>query len=61
MDQDRFKVQWKNLRITGASYSSLSNWLEAISHLRDSGVSDEDITNLLRTFKDSKKNNEGIL
>ncbi len=50
MSRDTFKKIWKELRVAGVSYSSLNGWLQAISKLRNSGLSDGDITTILRHF-----------
>ena len=47
MSRDTFKKIWKELRVAGVSYSSLNDWLQAISKLRNSGLSDGDITTIL--------------
>ena len=47
MNRDTFKNQWKELRVAGVTYSSLNEWLKIISKLKESGISDEEITNLL--------------
>ena len=41
---------WKELRVAGVSYSSLNDWLQAISKLRNSGLSDGDITTILENL-----------
>ena len=48
MDRDTFKNQWKELRVAGVTYSSLTEWLKIISKLKESGISDEEITTLLK-------------
>ena len=48
MNRDTFKNQWKELRVAGVTYSSLNEWLKIISKLKESGISDEEITNLLK-------------
>jgi hypothetical protein len=48
MNRDAFKNQWKKLRVAGVTYGSLNEWLEIISKLKESGISDEEITNLLK-------------
>jgi hypothetical protein len=48
MDRDTFKNQWKELRVAGVTYSSLTAWLKIISKLKESGISDEEITTLLK-------------
>ena len=51
MSRDTFKKIWKELRVAGVSNSSLDGWLQAISKkLRNSGLSDGDITTILRHF-----------
>ena len=50
MSRDIFKQIWKELRVAGVSYSSLNGWLQAISKLRKSGLSDEDITTILKNL-----------
>jgi|TARA_B110000438_G_scaffold134270_1_gene129957 hypothetical protein len=50
MDRDTFKNQWKELRVAGVTYSSLTEWLKIISKLKESGISDEEITTLLKGF-----------
>ena len=55
MGRDTFKKIWKELRAAGVSYSSLNDWLQAISKLRKSGLSDEDITTILKNL--SKEDN----
>ena len=47
MSRETFKKIWKELRVAGVSYSSLIDWLQAISKLRNSGLSDGDITTIL--------------
>ena len=48
MNRDTFKNQWKELRVAGVTYGSLNEWLKIISKLKESGISDEEITNLLK-------------
>jgi hypothetical protein len=48
MDRDTFKNQWKELRVAGVTYSSLTEWLKIIFKLKESGISDEEITTLLK-------------
>ena len=48
MSRDTFKNQWKELRVAGVTYSSLNEWLKIISKLKESGISDEEITTLLK-------------
>ena len=48
MSRDEFKNQWKELRVAGVTYSSLTEWLKIISKLKESGISDEEITTLLK-------------
>ena len=55
MSRDTFKKNWKELRVAGVSYSSLNDWLQAISKLRNSGLSDGDITTILKNL--SKEDN----
>ena len=55
MSRDTFKKIWKELRVGGVSYSSLNDWLHAISNLRNSGLSDGDITTILKNL--SKEDN----
>ena len=50
MSRDIFKQIWKELRVAGVSYSSLNDWLQAISKLRNSGLSDGDITTILENL-----------
>ena len=50
MDRDTFKNQWKELRVAGVTYSSLTEWLKIIFKLKESGISDEEITTLLKGF-----------
>ena len=51
MSRDTFKKIWKELRVAGVSYSSLIDWLQAISKLRNSGLSDGDITTILKNLR----------
>ena len=55
MTRDKFKQIWQELRVAGVSYSSLNDWLQVISKLRKSGLSDEDITTILKNL--SKEDN----
>ena len=55
MSRDIFKQIWQELRVAGVSYSSLNDWLQVISKLRKSGLSDEDITTILKNL--SKEDN----
>ena len=55
MSRDKFKQIWQELRVAGVSYSSLNDWLQVISKLRKSGLSDEDITTILKNL--SKEDN----
>ena len=55
MSRDTFKKIWKELRVAGVSYSSINDWLQAISKLRNSGLSDGDITTILKNL--SKEDN----
>ena len=55
MSRETFKKIWKELRVAGVSYSSLYDWLQAISKLRNSGLSDGDITTILKNI--SKEDN----
>ena len=48
MNRDAFRNQWKELRVAGVTYGSLNEWLKIISKLKESGISDEEITILLR-------------
>jgi hypothetical protein len=48
MNRDTFKNQWKELRVAGVTYGSLNEWLKIISKLKESGIWDEEITNLLK-------------
>jgi hypothetical protein len=48
MSRDEFKNQWKELRVAGVTYHSLNGWLKTISKLKESGVSDDEITLLLK-------------
>ena len=48
MDRDTFKNQWKELRVAGVTYSSLTEWLKIIFKLKESWISDEEITTLLK-------------
>jgi hypothetical protein len=50
MNRDTFKNQWKELRVAGVTYGSLNEWLKIISKLKESGISDEEITNLLENL-----------
>ena len=50
MNRDVFKNQWKELRVAGVTYGSLNEWLKIISKLKESGISDEEITNLLKAL-----------
>ena len=50
MSRDTFKKIWKELRVAGVSYRSLNDWLKAISKLRNSGLSDGDITTILENL-----------
>ena len=50
MSRDTFKKIWKELRVAGVSYRTLNDWLQAISKLRNSGFSDEDITYFLENL-----------
>ena len=50
MSRDTFKKIWKELWFAGVSYSSLNDWLQAISKLRTSGLSDGDITTSLKNL-----------
>ena len=50
MNRDTFKNQWKELRVAGVTYGSLNEWLKIISKLKESGISDEEITNLLKAL-----------
>ena len=52
MDRDTFRNQWKELRVAGVTYSSLTEWLKIISKLKELGLSDEAITTLLKTIKE---------
>ena len=51
MSRETFKKIWKELRVAGVSYSSLIDWLQAISKLRNSGLSDGDITTILKNLR----------
>ncbi len=55
MSRETFKKIWKELRVAGVSYSSLNDCLQAISKLRNSGLSDGDITTILKNL--SKEDN----
>ena len=48
MNRDTFKNQLKELRVADVTYGSLNEWLKIISKLKESGISDEEITNLLK-------------
>jgi|Marorgknorr_s2lv_1036017.scaffolds.fasta_scaffold268415_1 hypothetical protein len=48
MNRDTFKNQLKELRVADVTYGSLNEWLKIISKLKESGISDEEITILLR-------------
>ena len=63
MSRDTFKKIWKELRVAGVSYSSLKDWLQAISKLRNSGLSDGDITTILKNLskEDNLRKNLGSL
>ena len=50
MNRDTFKNQWKERRVAGVTYGSLNEWLKIISKLKESGISDEEITNLLENL-----------
>ena len=50
MNRDTFKNQLKELRVAGVTYGSLNEWLKIISKLKESGISDEEITNLLKAL-----------
>ena len=51
MSRDKFKQIWQELRVAGVSYSSLIDWLQAISKLRNSELSDGDITTILKNLR----------
>ena len=63
MSRETFKKIWKELRVAGVSYSSLNDRLQAISKLRNSGLSDGDIATILKNLskEDNLRKNLSIL
>ncbi len=51
MSRDEFKEQWKELRVAGVCYDSLTTWLRIISKLLKEGATDQEITHHLKGFK----------
>jgi|TARA_B110000263_G_scaffold243938_1_gene251303 hypothetical protein len=58
MSRDEFKNQWKELRVAGVTYHSLNGWLKTISKLKESGVSDDEITLLLKDLLKRTRENK---
>ena len=54
MNRDEFKNRWKELRVRNVSYDSLNEWLKIICELKDSGISDDKITRLLKDFLENR-------
>ena len=66
MSRDIFKQIWKELRVAGVSYSSLNDWLQAISKYFErpgiaSGLTNDFSENPKKSFSMRSQNRNGTI